>query len=73
MPKTDFLGRNIAVRRLVDNLKPGDVRHGLSDGNWSLIDLLGGLADACGPQTSLDLAIWTASGAHGKQLHRLPG
>ena len=66
-----FLGRNIAVRRLCENLQSGDVRHGLSDGNWSLIDLLDGLADACGPDANLDLAIWTASGEHGRNLHRL--
>lgn len=64
-----FLGRNVAVHRLCDGLKSGDVRHALSDGRWSLIDLLDGLASVCGSGSALDLAIWTASGAHGEQLH----
>ncbi len=60
--------RNARWETLVSGLGPGVIRHGLSDGRWSLIDLLGGVADVVGPATRLDLAVWTASGDHGQQL-----
>ena len=66
-----FLGRNVIPAQLTDGLEPGVVRHGLSDGSWSLIDLLSRLSRVVGEKSRLDLAIWTASGADASQLHRL--
>ena len=63
-----FLGRNVKPSDLAGNLVAGDVRHGLADGSWDLVDLLSAIAKRTGPDTVLDLAIWTASGAHGRQL-----
>ena len=63
--------RNIRWETLVKGLGPGVIRHGLSDGRWSLIDLLTGVADAVGPATRLDLAVWTASGSHGERLREM--
>ena len=66
-----FIGRNVTPYTLTHNLQDGDVRHGLSDGTWSLIDLLGATARITGPSTHLDLAVWTASGDHGARLDSL--
>ena len=66
-----FIGRNVIPAQLTEGLAPGTVRHGLSDGRWSLMDLLARMTPIVGPQSTLVLAIWTASGADASQLHRL--
>ena len=63
-----FRGRNVRPSDLTADLSAGDVRHGLSDGSWDLIDLLSAIAGRAGPETVLDLAVWTASGVHGRRL-----
>lgn len=69
--KAKFLGRTIYPKDLVKGLKTGEVRHGLSNGSWSLVTLLYVLAQECGPKSSLDLAVWTASGADASLLIKL--
>ena len=71
MKSNAFLGRNVGYRQLAAGLKAGDVRHGLSDGSWNLVDLLAALADECGKKSRLDLAVWTASGDHSTKLQEL--
>ena len=66
-----FRGRNVTPHTLVNDLQPGDVRHGLSDGSWSLIDLLAAIITYTGPDSTIDLAVWTASGDHGQRLRDL--
>ena len=67
-PNMNFVGRNVSHWQLAEGLKDGDVRHGLSDGRWSLVDLISCIATEVGPDAELDLAVWTASGDHGKRL-----
>ena len=64
----DTVGRNVGPRRLMQGLAEGDIRHGLSDGTWSLIDLLAEAALVAGQDAALTLAVWTASGSHGGRL-----
>ena len=71
MTSSAFLGRNVGYRQLAAGLKAGDVRHGLSDGSWNLVDLLTALAEECGKKSRLDLAVWTASGDHSTKLNSL--
>ena len=66
-----FVGRNTHFSALIDGLRDGETRHGLSDGSWSLIDLLTAAAHVAGVEAQLDLAVWTASGDHGEQLRAL--
>lgn len=66
-----YLGRQIQPEDLVSNLQEGDVRHGLSDGSWSLIDLLRCEAIELGPETYLTIALWTAGEKDGLELRRL--
>ena len=60
--------RNAHWHTMCADLADGDQRHGISDGRWSLIDLLEGVALEVGREATLYLAVWTASGDHGKRL-----
>ena len=66
----DFIGRNVGPDHLLHELAEGDIRHGLSDGSWSLIDLLERATGIVGPEAELYLAVWTAAGDHGKRLRQ---
>ena len=63
-----FIARNVYPRSLYEGLAPGDVRHGLSDGKWDLIELLRGVTLEAGARCRLTLAVWTVNGDHGRQM-----
>ena len=67
----EFIGRNVGPDHMVHDLVEGEIRHGLSDGSWSLIDLLERATERVGPEATLYLSVWTASGDHAKRFLQL--
>ena len=57
----EFSGRNVRASDLVADIRDGEVRHGLSDGRWGLIDLLRQCAIRTGTSAEVALAVWTAA------------
>ena len=59
-----FNGHNVGhPELLLGGLRKGDMRHGLHDGSWSLVDAIHVISHQTGPKTNVTLAVWTASTA----------